>query len=72
MVDSKADTVAAGVTSLREAVESANDTEGIQTITFDPEVFPVGDGIVIYLDSTLYLTDGAGVIITGAGAEVND
>ncbi|TFB08129.1 hypothetical protein E3V36_08025, partial [Candidatus Marinimicrobia bacterium MT.SAG.2] len=70
VVTSSADTVAAGVITLREAVEAANTAVGVQTITFDPAVFPIDSGTVIYLDSALFLTDNEGVIITGAGAEV--
>ncbi|MCH8299791.1 MAG: right-handed parallel beta-helix repeat-containing protein, partial [Candidatus Marinimicrobia bacterium] len=72
LVDTVADTTDSGdgVTTLREAVEAANITVGVQTITFDPLVFPIDSGTVIYLDSALILTDEAGVIITGDGVEV--
>ena len=71
LVDTAADTIADdGMTSLREAVEAANSDTGVQTITFDPAVFPIDSGTVIYLDSVLFLTDPAGVFITGDGAEV--
>ena len=72
VVNTTADTTDAGdgVMTLREAVELANNTAGSQTITFDPAVFPIGGGNVIFLDTTLFVTDEAGAVISGAGAEV--
>ena len=65
LVDTVADTTDSGdgVTTLREAVEAANVTAGVQIILFDTLVFPIDSRFVIYLDSALILTDEAGVII---------
>ena len=65
LVDTVADTTDSGdgVTTLREAVEAANVTAGVQIILFDTLVFPIDSSFVIYLDSALILTDEAGVII---------
>ena len=72
VVNTTADTTDAadGVTTLREAVEFATITVGVQTITFDPSVFPVGSGTVIFLDTSLFVTDEDGAVISGEGAEV--
>ena len=65
LVDTVADTTDSGdgVTTLREAVEAANVTAGVQIILFDTLVFPIDSRFVIYFDSALILTDEAGVII---------
>ncbi|MEJ2053588.1 MAG: right-handed parallel beta-helix repeat-containing protein [Calditrichaceae bacterium] len=59
-----------GLISLREAVTSANETAGQQTITFDQSVFLPGADRKIYLKSALSLTDDDGVKIDGSNVKV--
>ena len=59
-----------GLTSLREAVISANGTAGQQTITFNETVFLPGANRIIFLKSALELTDESGTIIDGSAGKV--
>ncbi|MEO6028038.1 MAG: right-handed parallel beta-helix repeat-containing protein [Candidatus Binatia bacterium] len=60
-----------GACTLRDAMSAAVATPGLDTIAFDPAVFPPGDPSVITVSiATPVLTDPAGTIVDGAGAGV--
>ena len=59
-----------GLTSLREAVITANETSGQQTIIFNETVFLPGANRIIYLKSAIEITDESGVIIDGSSVKV--
>jgi len=61
-----------GAISLREAIAAADNTSGLDTITFDPAVFNGEQDDVIYLQSTLTISESVtidagdlGVVISG-------
>ena len=64
-------TADSGGGSLRQAILDANANPGLDTITFDPSVFPEGNPGVINLASNLPEINGSeGITISGAGAGV--
>ena len=72
IVNTELDTVDAndGLFSIREAVDSANTSAGKQIIRFNETVFSPGSNRIIYLKSSLGLSDNSGVDISGVDTRV--
>jgi hypothetical protein len=61
----------AGACTLRQAIIESVATEGRDTITFDPAVFPPGKPEIIFVESPLpTIADPAGTVVDGTGAGV--
>ena len=72
IVNTELDTVDAndGLFSIREAVDSANTSAGKQIIRFNETVFSPGSNRIIYLKSSLGLSDNSGVDTSGVDTRV--